>query len=306
MSIAMADNPMIHLKSTTAQAQKPLARQLREFAPVASEFLRFALPVEAQIYFMANARPPSRLAPYGYYNRVTDTSVQIFLSREAQTKLYLVLLALKAPLSRDQHVAFSSGHLVVKTQKFAGNHLYRGGPAIVHLASTLRHELGEHRCTYAQEPDQPCSYYCPNGHARFAHSQVDAFEIAKSIWCHTCKASHSSTSWQCSCSKKWHTCPVHFSACMFGNSARTSTAAPKRGMKRPSVATVEASAKRLARFEPSVASRPCLGPTLAARFPNLVQREPCTGEQSSAQGSLSSSAQSPNPTQWPSCFFPAF
>ena len=96
MTIAMADNPMTYLRSTTASSHKSLARQLREFATVATAVLKFALPEDVHKYFLANTKPPNRLAPYGYYNRITHTSAQIFLSRAAQAKLHLVLLALKA------------------------------------------------------------------------------------------------------------------------------------------------------------------------------------------------------------------
>ena len=73
--------------------------------------------------------------------------MQIFLGKEAQTKLNLVLLALRAPLSRDQHEAFTAGRLVVKSQKFVGHHIYHGGVAITHLASKLRSELRERQKT---------------------------------------------------------------------------------------------------------------------------------------------------------------
>ena len=66
MTIAMADNPMSYLQSTTANSHKMLARQLREFATVATAVLKFALPEDTQKYFMASTNPPNRVAPYGY------------------------------------------------------------------------------------------------------------------------------------------------------------------------------------------------------------------------------------------------
>ena len=150
----MDDNPMIYLRSTTANSHMTLARQLREFATVATAVLKFALPGDTQKYFMASTKPPNRVAPYGYYNRTAHTSAHIFLTRAVQTKLHLVMLALKAHLTREQHVAFTAGHLQVKTQKFAGHHLYHGGPAIIHLASQMRSELSACKSSYAQEPLQ--------------------------------------------------------------------------------------------------------------------------------------------------------
>ena len=138
MTIAMADSPMTYLRSATADSHKSLARQLHEFATVATAALKFALPEDTQKYFMANTKPPNRLAPCGYYNRITHTSAQIFLSKATQSKLQLVLLALKAPLTRDQHVDFTAGHLQGKAQKFAGNHLYHGATTAAAKAPLVR------------------------------------------------------------------------------------------------------------------------------------------------------------------------
>ena len=290
---------MTLLRSSTAQAQKPIVRQLREFATVASEVIRFALPVEQQNLFKANTKQPNRIAPFGYYNRITHTSAMLFLGKEAQTKLHLVLLALKSPLSRDQHEAFTAERLVVKPQKFVGHHIYHGGAAITHLATKMRSELRTEQCMLAQVPDQPCSYFCPQGHPRVSNNHVCAFDVTKSIWCFGCKASHSSMGWKCSCKTTWHLCPIHFSSCMVANSAVTTAATVSRGNKRPAAATSAVSARKLARLEPSMASRLCLSPALAAKFPHLVNRELSVSGRGLSQGAQSYQAQSPTHTHPP-------
>ena len=142
-------------------------------------------------------------------------------------------------------------------------------------------------------PDQPCSYFCPQGHPRVSNNQFCAFDVTKSIWCFGCKASHSSMSWKCSCKTTWHLCPIHFNSCMVANSAVTTTATVSRGNKRPAAASSAASARKLARLEPSVASRLCLSPALAAKFPHLVNRELGVAGGGFSQGPQSSQAQSP-------------
>ena len=133
----------------------------------------------------------------------------------------------------------------------------------------------------------------PQGHPRFSNNQICAFDVTKSIWCFGCKASHSSMSWKCSCKTIWHLCPIHFSSCMVANSAVTTTATVSRGNKRPAAASSAASARKLARLEPNVASRLCLSPALAAKFPHLVNRELGVSGRGLAQGTHNELAQSP-------------
>ena len=70
LTVAMVDNPLTHLRSTTAQAQKTLARQLLEFATAAAAALKFALPDDSQRLFLSNVKPSNRMIVYGYYNRL--------------------------------------------------------------------------------------------------------------------------------------------------------------------------------------------------------------------------------------------
>ena len=298
LSISFADNPMSLLRSSTAQAQKPIARQLREFIAAASDFVKFALTPNHQAIFRASTKQPNRLAAFGYYNRVAHTCAHIFIGRETQSKLHLVMLALKAPLTRDQHEAYTANNLVIKAQKFVGHHLYHGGSAIAHLALKLKAELRSACCSLAQAPDQPCCNFCPQGHARSSTNQFCALNTTKSIWCFNCKGSHSATSWTCQCGVVWHQCHAHFSACMTEQTDSHSSVEPRRGIKRPVAASSSASAKRLARLEPSIASRLCLSPGLAARFPHLVSGEPGSSSGGLPQGNHCQ-AQSPTASPTP-------
>ena len=251
---------------------------------------------EGQDLFKASTKQPNRLGPYGYYNRVSHTSLQLFLSKETQSKLQLVLLSMKTPLTKEQHAAYTAERLVVKARKFAGHHVYHGGAAISHLSCKLKAELRVINCMPAQVPDQPCRYMCPQGHSGISNFQFHALDVTKSIWCYDCKSSHSSVSWKCPCTMPWHQCPIHFSACTIGEntSAVTTTATSGRGKKRPTPVSSATSARSLARLEPSIASKLCLPPSLAARFPHVVKRE--SGNMRSGgltQGPDSSSAQSP-------------
>ena len=209
-------------------------------------------------------------------------------------KLHLVLLSIKAPLSRDQHEAFTMGRLVVKSQKFVGHHTFHGGAAITHLATKLKFELRIVNCILAQVPDQPCCYFCPQGHRRTSNNQFSAFDITKSIWCYECRSSHSATSWKCSCNSVWHTGPIHFSSCMVAQSANTNAGNTNRGNRRPIALSSSESARKLARLEPSMASKLCLPPSLAAKFPHLVNRELGTHGRGLPQGPSDDMAQSPS------------
>ena len=141
------------------------------------------------------------------------------------------------------------------------------------LAECIRSEFRFVQSKFAQVPDQPCLFYCPNNHARASDMQFDCFNCTKSIWCSDCKGCHSSTSYTCSCGIAWHTCTVHFAAAS-QTRVLNKPVQPERGQKRPLPIAASASAKRRATLEPNLLNRACLGPRLAARFPHLVSGEP--------------------------------
>ena len=183
----MADKPCALLHSSTAQAQRTIARQMRELATVATTTLKFALGNIEQQQFVGSSKLPNRLAAYGYQNRITHTRTHIALSKQAQSQLHLVMLSFKQALSADQRSALDDGTLQIKTQNYAGHHLYKGGRAIVSLSDVLKAELSDVQSTFAQVPDQPCCFVCPTGHPRPSNSQFDVHNVAKSIWCSACK-----------------------------------------------------------------------------------------------------------------------
>ena len=104
-SIAMAENPLTLLQSSTAQAQVNIARQLREFAAAATTTLKFALADKDQLLFLGSPKPPNRLAAYGYHNRITHTSVHIAMSRKLQSALHCVMLSFRQALTPEQRTA---------------------------------------------------------------------------------------------------------------------------------------------------------------------------------------------------------
>ena len=153
-----------------------------------------------------------------------------------------------------------------------------------------QHNHHHHHHHDAQAPDQPCPFFCPRGHARSALEQFDVNNLPKSIWCSACKGSHASISFRCTCSHLWHRCPDHFATPTLA--VQRQTAAKSLALKRPAPVDAETSQRKLTRLEPNLASRPCLGPVLSARFPPLVsegarQRHSLHRELESTQGQSS-------------------
>ena len=105
---------------------------------------------------------------------------------------------------------------------------------------------------------------------RISNTQFDVHNVAKSIWCGSCKGCHASTAWKCQCSEPWHRCCVHF--CAPTSNVQQHVTPSTRGHRRPAVVDVQVSARKFLRLEPSIASRVILTPRLAARFPHLVTR----------------------------------
>ena len=140
------------------------------------------------------------------------------------------------------------------------------------LAECLRNEFRIVQSKFAQVPDQPCLFYCPNRHSRISDAQFDCFQHTKSIWCSECKGCHASTSFTCPCGVAWHRCTVHFSA-PSRMGVHNKPVQPERGNKRPPHVAAAVSSKRLAILEPNMLTRACIGPRLAARFPHLVSGE---------------------------------
>ena len=181
LSVAAAENPWALLHSTTAQAQPTIARQLREFATAATATLKFMLSDADQRQFLASNKQPNRLAAFGYQNRPMHTSTHIAISKATQAALHEAMLSFRQPLSPDQRVALANGSVSIKTTKYAGHHTFKGGRTIIRFAESFRRELGTVQAIFAQVPDQPCSFCCPNNHLRSSDSQFDCFNIAKSM-----------------------------------------------------------------------------------------------------------------------------
>ena len=263
LSVAASSNPWALLHSSSASTQPTIARQLREFAAAATVTLRFMLTDGDQKHFLASQKQPNRLAAFGYQNRTLHTSTFIQLRKSTQSALHEVMLSFRQPLSQDQRSALADGTLNIKTAKFAGHHVFKGGRTIIKLSEQLRHDLVSVQTEFAQAPDQPCSFFCPNGHFRSSDAQLDCFNVTKSIWFTQCRGCHASTAWKCPCNIAWHKCFKHFSC-----PSLVSAVAPKkaaRGSKRPAAVPNETSATSLRRLEPNTPSRACLGPRLAAR-----------------------------------------
>eukprot|EP00973_Karenia_brevis_P018012 2474442-Karenia_brevis.AAC.1 len=76
---------------------------------------------------------------------------------------------------------------------------------------------------------------------------------------------YSGTHWTCACRTIWYNCPQHLPS--------TSPARVPQRLKRstPRTNSAEEARRKLQRLEPNIASRPCLGPILAARFNHLVE-----------------------------------
>ena len=184
------------------------------------------------------------------------TSTHIAMSKATQAALDEVMLSFRQPLSPDQRVALANGSLSIKTTKYAGHHTFKGGRTIIRLAESFRRELGTVQAIFAQVPDQPCSFCCPNNHPRSSDSQFDCFNIAKSIWCTPCRGCHASSSWTGPCGLAWHRCPTHFARPSI--SSTSTQTVPARGRKRPAAVTSDVSATTLRRLEPDTPSRVCL------------------------------------------------
>ena len=132
------------------------------------------------------------------------------LSNSTQAALHKVILTMRQPLTQNQQDALHDGSLHIKTSKFAGHHLFKGGRSIVQFADALKSDLGIVQANFAQVPSQPCSFRCPRDHHRPSDSQFDCYNLSKSIWCASCKGCHAATAWRCPCNLPWHKCAVHF------------------------------------------------------------------------------------------------
>ena len=87
-----------------------------------------------QLLFLGSQKQPNRLAAYGYQNRSAHTCTHIALSRATQAALHFVMLLFRQPLSAGQREALETDSLHIKSSKFAGYHVYKGGRAIIKLA----------------------------------------------------------------------------------------------------------------------------------------------------------------------------
>ena len=269
LSIALSDSPLSHVRSHDAQSQKVLTHQLREFATAATTILKFMLKVAPQTMFLASTQLPNRMRSYGYHNRLTHTCAHIALTTDTQQALHVLMLSLKAPLSKDQLAAYANNNLQLKTAKFSGHHLVRGTAALMNLSALVKQELNVQVASFVEIPPQSTdtNFFCPRGHARCAYSQFDPHHVQKSVWCQTCRGAHASTAWTCPCNRPWFNCPEHFGLPL---QAPTKARTQHHGSKRQRVDTAQVSARKLTRLEPSVASRPILSPNLAKRFPHLA------------------------------------
>ena len=214
---------------------------------------------------------------YGFHNRITHTCVHVKLSVETQRALHILMLSLKHPLSKDQLDAHDRNCLQVKTSKFSGHHLIRGTSALMQLSERLKRDLPVQTATFVEVPPstESISFLCPQGHARNALDQFDPYWINKSIWCPSCRGPHASTAWSCGCGRAWHNCPVHLGVPLHAPARHKPQG---HGTKHQRADDAQTSARKLARLEPSVASRLILTPRLAQRFPHLAQSGNTTGD----------------------------
>ena len=83
--------------------------------------------------------------------------------------------------------------------------------------------------------------------------------------CSTCRKGLVGNNWRCDCNKVWSNCPVHHPIGTHDPPVQVD-ARPKA---KPRAMSAGAAAKRLSRIEPSFAVRPCIGPSLQRRFPQL-------------------------------------
>ena len=265
-----------HMSAQTARTHKPLVHQLREFAAAATTILKFTLKIAPQTLFQASTKLPNRMRSYGYFNRITHTSAHLQLPIAAQKALHVLMLSLKQPLSKSQMEAYNRDNLVIKTSKFSGHHLVRGTSALMTLSECMKSCLSVQKASFVVPPPPPSEvkFFCPAGHPRSAFDQFDPHNIRKSVWCSICAGCHASSSWRCPCDRAWHNCPDHFGIPILF----AATPPPKaRAPKRPTPATAAASASKLARLEPSFASRTILSPGLAKRFPHLIDAPTAVG-----------------------------
>ena len=95
--------------------------------------------------------------------------------------IHLVMLSFRQPLTVEQRGAYENESLHIKTTKFAGFHVFKGGNTIIKLAESIKSDLSSVQSFFAHVPDQPCDFSCPQGHLRSANSQFDCYNVSKSI-----------------------------------------------------------------------------------------------------------------------------
>ena len=83
--------------------------------------------------------------------------------------------------------------------------------------------------------------------------------------CSSCRKGLVGHNWRCECDRVWSNCPVHHPICISDPPVQVDV----RPKAEPRAMSAEAAAKRLSRIEPSIAVRPCIGPSLQRRFPQL-------------------------------------
>ena len=163
LSVAMSDNPWALLHSASAHTQPTIARQLREFATASTITLKFMLSDADHKHFVGSTKQPNRLAAYGYQNRTAHTCTHIALNRATQSALHHVMLSFRQSLSPEQRESLNTDSLHIKTSKFAGYHVHKGGKAIIKLAESIRSDLANVQSSFAQAPGQPCSFFLSEG-----------------------------------------------------------------------------------------------------------------------------------------------
>ena len=121
--------------------------------------------------------------------------------------------------------------------------------------------------TFAEPTSDPHNYFCIAGHAKPATVPFSIFSPNKLVWCASCRKGFVGVNWTCQCNKVWFNCPIH-QPILRGDHHTVRPVQPKA---KPRARSAAASARSLVQIEPSVASRPCIGPTLQRRFPHLRQ-----------------------------------
>eukprot|EP00973_Karenia_brevis_P072844 10115998-Karenia_brevis.AAC.1 len=133
------------------------------------------------------------------------------------------------------------------------------------LGQQLSDSFGGVCAWYPTALTTPVLFACPYGHTRSAGWPFHHLDVHKAVYCTTCSRSFGGAQWACPCDYIWHSCSLHFVA-------TSDSTQPVRVKRARTFHTAAQSNQKLARLEPNVATKFCLGPKLSAKFPHLAQQ----------------------------------